>query len=420
MKAWRWAVIGVFAAVACSRGEVIPRETPPPPPRLEEQPTVRVGITLDTTSAMLSSMGDYEIRTQAGDVLVRSQPPENWTFTIEDGRLRAQSSAGRTLGPAAAPLLVTPGDGGLVVISGKNYRGTAFLRITDEGKLNAINVVDIEEYLKGVVPYEIGARPPELIEAVKAQAVAARTYAIGNLNRWGSRGFDFVATVQDQVYGGVEREDSISSRAVLETRGEIVSYEGRPIEAYYSSTCGGRTANAEDSWPWRPGKPYLRSISDSVPGTNRAYCDASNRFRWSAAWTQDSLRSILERSLATRLRRTMSIRRVESVELTGRSPSGRAQAVRLRVDGETHDVPADSIRWVLRPTPNGSLNSALILELKAHEENGVMSRLEVNGAGWGHGIGMCQFGALGRARAGHNYRDILTAYYSGTRVERLY
>ena len=90
------------------------------------------------------------------------------------------------------------------------------------------------------------------------------------------------------------------------------------------------------------------------------------------------------------------------------------------MDGETHDVPADSIRWVLRPTPNGSLNSALILELKAHEENGVMSRLEVNGAGWGHGIGMCQFGALGRARAGHSYRDILTAYYSGTRVDRLY
>ena len=417
MVARSWVVIGVLAAAACTRGEVIPTEVPP---RLDERPTVRVGITLDTTSALISSTATYEIRTQAGDVLVRSQPPESWTFTIEDARLRAQSSSGRTVGPAAAPLLVTPTTGGLVVISGKNYRGTAFLHITEEGKLTAINVVDIEEYLKGVVPYEIGARPPELIEAVKAQAVAARTYAIGNLNRWGARGFDFVATVQDQVYGGVTGEDSIASRAVLETRGEIVTYESRPIQAYYSSTCGGRTANAEDSWPWHPPQPYLKSVSDSIPGTNRAYCDASNRYRWSAAWTQDSLRSILTRSLTARLRRPMNIRRVESVELTGRSPSGRAQAVRLRVDGETHDVPADSIRWVLRPTPTGSLNSALILELKAHEENGELSRLEVNGAGWGHGIGMCQFGALGRARAGHSYRDILTAYYSGTRVDRLY
>src|SRR5688572_25344399 len=155
MTARVWMAIGVLAAAACTRGEVIPTEVPP---RLEEQPTVRVGITLDTTSALISSTAAYEIRTQAGDVLMRSQPPESWTFTIEDARLRARSSAGRTVGPAVAPLLVTPSNGGLVVISGKNYRGTAFLHITAEGKLTAINVVDIEEYLKGVVPYEIGAR----------------------------------------------------------------------------------------------------------------------------------------------------------------------------------------------------------------------------------------------------------------------
>ncbi len=416
MSARSLIFVTALLAAACTRGEVVPRDTPPRMP----QPMVRVGITLDTTSAAVSGTSDYEIRTQAGDVLTRSQAGETWTFTVEDNRLRARSSTGREVGPAAAPLLVTPAEAGIVTISGKNYRGTAFLRITDEGKLNAINVVDIEEYLKGVVPYEIGTRPPELIEAVKAQAVAARTYAIGNLNRWSTRGFDFVATVQDQVYGGVIGEDSVSSRAVAETRGEVVTYEGNPIQAYYSSTCGGRTANAEDSWPWRAGQPYLRSISDTIPGTDRAYCDASNRYRWSVAWTQDSLRSILERSMTTRLRRPVSIRRVESIELTGRSPSGRAQGVRLRFDGETHTVPADSIRWVVRPTPNGSLNSALILDLQTHQENGVMSRLEIHGAGWGHGIGMCQFGALGRARAGHSYRDILTAYYSGTRVERLY
>ena len=102
--------------------------------------------------------------------------------------------------------------------------------------------------------------------------------------------------------------------------------------------------------------------------------------------------------------------------------SGRAEAVNITADGVTHRIPADSIRWILRPRINTSLNSSLLFDLRAAatSEGGAVSRLDVQGGGWGHGVGMCQWGAIGRARAGQNYRDILHAYYTDIEINRLY
>ncbi len=418
MNRHRGAGLLLLLILGCARGEVMP--TVQPPTTRMPRPAVRIGIVVDTAETEVGSTRTFEIRTSNGDVLVRSEASERWVFRVEATQLRARSSAGREIGPAASPLRVTSGDSGEVIIAGKNYRGTTLLRVNEGGRLNAINVLDIEEYLRGVVPFEIGRLAPDLIEAVKAQAVAARTYAIGNMNRWDAQGFDFLATVQDQVYGGVSGEDSVTARAVRETEGTIVTYEGKPILAYYSSTCGGRTAELEDAWPWRTGQPYLKSVSDTIPGTQRAYCDTSNRYRWSVSWTRAALHSVLAQSLAARLRRPVSVDKIEDFELTSKNGSGRAEAMRLRVNGETQIIPGDSIRWVLRPDPTRGLNSTLLLEFAAHREQGEIVGLEVRGAGWGHGVGMCQVGAIGRARAGHNYRDILTAYYSGTRIQQVY
>jgi stage II sporulation protein D len=167
------------------------------------------------------------------------------------------------------------------MIGERPYRGTVLLQATANGRLTAVNLVDMEGYLLGVVPREIGRVDEDLLEAAKAQAIAARTYAIAHLGRREALGFDVYATVQDQVYGGVIDEHEPVSRAVRETRGEILVYDGRPIEAYYHSTCAGQTAAIEEVWNDSP-RPYLRSVVDVNPETGVAFDHFSNRFRMDA------------------------------------------------------------------------------------------------------------------------------------------
>jgi stage II sporulation protein D len=153
-----------------------------------------------------------------------------------------------------------------------------------------------------------------------------------------------------------------------------------------------------------------------------AYCKTSSRFRWNVSWRGDSLRAVLQQTLAQRLQKPeFKVNRVEDVRVTGNSKSGRAEAVAFTVDGATYRVPADSIRWVLKPTTGpAGLNSSLIFDLKATRTNGEVSRLDVRGGGWGHGIGMCQVGAINRAKAGQDYKQILSAYYTDANIEKLY
>lgn len=382
---------------------------------------VRVGIKIDTAEIVLSSPGSSVVQDRDGNVVARPRANEVWTFTASDSTINLQNAAGESASSSRGPLTLHVEDSAIVKIGDKPYRGDVVLRVAGPGRLSAINVVEMENYLLGVVPFEIGRLGATAIEAMKAQAVAARTYAIGNMNGRGSLGFDFYATVADQVYGGTSGEDSVVSRAVRETRGEIITHAGRPIMAYYSSTCGGHTADVNESWPWRPPQPYLKGRPDT-DDAGEAYCKTSSRFRWTNAWRGDSLRMVLQQTLSTRLRNpNFRITKVEDVRVTGHSNSGRAEAVSITADGVTYRIPADSIRWVLKPTPGAAgLNSSLIFDLKATQSNGEVSRLEVRGGGWGHGVGMCQVGAINRAKAGQNYRQILGAYYTDTKIDRLY
>jgi stage II sporulation protein D len=234
-------------------------------------------------------------------------------------------------------------------------------------------------------------------------------------------GFDVYATIADQVYGGISKEDPLASRAVRETAGEIVAYQGAPILAYYHSTCGGRTAAIEEVWEAAP-VPYLKSVSDEVPGAKgRYYCESSNRFRWDTSWSGAELRETLVRTLAARAggSEPPRIGRVSGIEVRGWTPSRRAKSLHISTDAGRYEVPGDSIRWILEVEPGRGLNSTLFV-LDAEAAGGVVTALRARGGGWGHGIGMCQVGALGRARAGQSYRQILAAYYQNTEIARVY
>lgn len=145
--------------------------------------------------------------------------------------------------------------------NGKEYRGRIEVFVNSGGSLTVVNVVPMEQYLLGVVPKELSL--PQ-IEAQKAQAIAARTYAVANTNGFVSQGFDMYPTVRSQVYGGVSAESRMGSQAVRETRGLIATYKGKPITAYYTSTCGGRTEDSENIFDHA--EPYLRGVNCSLEG----------------------------------------------------------------------------------------------------------------------------------------------------------
>jgi stage II sporulation protein D len=397
------------------------RPTPPAGALPTAEPVVSVGITIDSAAAVVGATTAFEIRSTGGDVVARGSAGEAWTFTADaQGRISGRGPGGVTQ-PRTGSLRVIPAQTGGLTIGNRQYRGEALIMARDGGQVTVVNVVDLEAYLLGVVPREIGRLPAAQIEAMKAQAVAARTYAIGNMGIRQSRGFDFYATVMDQVYGGVQDEDSIVNRAVRETRGEILTYHGLPILAYYSSTCGGATAAIEDSWPWRAPLPYLRGVSDRIPGTDQYWCGTSSRFTWTTRWTREQLLAVLGETLRAHTGgRVTGVRRVDEVRLVDRNASDRA-TVRLVADGVPYTLRADSLRWVLRPQPGPAiLNSSRLSAVEARMENGAVGELEIHGGGWGHAIGMCQVGAINRSRAGQSHGQILRAYYTGAELQRLY
>jgi stage II sporulation protein D len=175
------------------------------------------------------------------------------TLRLVDASYESRSTAG-------ARLAVIPDAGARVRVEGKPYRGVIEIRVSPSGMVRAIDWVGLEPYLLGVVPSELGPEVWPRLEALKAQAVAARTYAWRNRGQFEEEGFDLCATPRCQVYGGAAAEHPLSDRAVAETRGEILTWNGKPINALYTATCGGHTEDAAEVFP-EEAAPYLVGVA---------------------------------------------------------------------------------------------------------------------------------------------------------------
>ena len=173
--------------------------------------------------------------------------------------IRLVDAAWDTQATTATRLLALPAPGGWLQLEGKPYRGALEFRVDASGRIRAIDWVELESYLRGVVPAEMGPEVWPQLEALKAQAVAARTYALANALQFDEDGYDICATPRCQAYGGVSAEHPLSDRAVAETRGEIASWQGRPIDALYTATCGGHTEDAKEIFP-EQAAPYLVGV----------------------------------------------------------------------------------------------------------------------------------------------------------------
>jgi stage II sporulation protein D len=306
--------------------------------------------------------------------------------------------------------------------NGKTWRGQLKIFLSPRGTLTLVARVPLETYLLGVVPLEIGGLTPQIMEAGRAQAIAARSYTLYYMGRRGSEGFDLYGTVEDQVYGPIESERDQTADCVRSTRGEVALSAGLPIRANYSSTCGGISAEVAEAWP-HPPERYLRSGLDRA-SSGPDFCRESPHYRWTEEWTVEEFLGNVERyasSFGVAVPAGWPGQLLD-VRVESRSRSGRVKV--LRVEGSAGDViiPNHVLRQVLRRPGNRAsiLRSNLFKVAPRRDPNGRVLGVVVSGGGNGHGVGLCQSGALGMARAGHRAEQIMTHYYSGAEVKKLY
>lgn len=360
--------------------------------------TQRVEV-LSPTGSIEAPPGLYRVRADGARVLV----------VTPDGRaLRAERSI-RLRGRAEAPWMV----------GGDRFTGALVARRNDDGTVTLVNDLPIETYLRGVVPWEIGRPDDDALAAVEAQAIAARTYTYARLGRWDDLGFDVYADVRDQVYRGLSGTAEICDRAIRSTHHLVAARDGELIRAYYSSTGGGHTSTLIDVWS-REGAPYLVGRRDA-DAKGRSWCADSPHFRWTEVWSARELGDVVRANLPAELGRSMQAEDVgvlRDVEVVARDASGRVQRLAFVTDVDRFEVWGDRIRWVMRPVESrfSILRSTMFTLEKKRAADGALIGVVARGGGFGHGVGLCQTGALARARAGQSARDILRAYYRGVSV----
>jgi stage II sporulation protein D len=370
-----------------------------------------------TPSATIGGGHNLVVSDPGGAILAAVPQGEQWRVVPSGGGIGLQPP-GR-MGPAPADMIVVlatdPAE--QVRVNGRTYRGAVEI-VRDTAGLTVVNRVLLEAYLLGVVSAEMGRRSESEFEALKAQAVVSRTYALRNLRRRAALGFDLHAGVADQVYSGSASETPEGLQAVGSTRGLVLTHGGAPIDAFYYSTCGGQTADGTEAFR-AASRPYLRSFPD-VDANGEAYCRISPRYRWREEWTGGALRTTLRRTLPATARVTAAMAdEVRDVYVAQRTASGRVGRLGITLRADHVMVDGPQVRQVLRPATGDLLRSAAFT-LTSTRAGQAISRLVAEGSGAGHGVGLCQWGAVGRARVGQDYRSILGAYYPGATLQRLY
>jgi stage II sporulation protein D len=407
----------VTLLASCTTGSVPARRPADLPSPASRDLEIRIGLVVGAYSADLSGSGPLIVNEPDGSRIAATAAGETWQVKAAPTGLSLAGPSGWRSGPLDAITVVAIDPRAPVRVNGKRYRGQIEV-LRDRTGLTVVNRLGMELYLLGVVSAEMGRRSPAEHAALRAQAVVSRTYALRNQGRWRSQGFDLYATVSDQAYGGADAETPEGRAAVSETWGRVLTYNDAPIEAFFFSTCGGRTADGFEVFRGAS-RPYLRSLSD-VAGNGVAYCRISPRYRWREEWTGQSLRASLQRHLPQLAAGSEGTIRIGDIRVTQRSASGRVDQLAIRAGGSEVRVDGHTnIRQALR-TPARDLLRSTAFSLVTTRAGENVTSLVAEGMGAGHGVGLCQWGAVGRARAGQRYEQILAAYYPGTRLERRY
>ena len=441
----------VFFLVAFFNSHVASSGTPP---------LIRVGISLTANHLVLSlENGDFITDQGSGD----TKTFMSGTYRLENSSsgIRISDTAENSYGVFSGPLQLESERGTFKIGNsryGSTYSGSLEIFPRGNSGLTAVNIVDMESYLRGVVPREIIASWGNYdgMEAIKAQAVAARTFALNHLIQGNHKNdpYDLCDTQHCQVYGGKDCETANTNRAVAETHGQILTWNGKPIEAFFHSNNGGYTECSANVW--MTALPYLSSQPDP-------FDDPENRNLQnhpSAIWEKDipirTLNNLLAGGSAStvvdevKIASVFSSERVNELRISGGGHTAsflkeRARTVLgLRSQLYTVSEQPQSRVWIASVNKDGREIKESYAELEgkwianSHGINRMLTgkHFSVMGAGggdtvpylayifkgrgWGHGIGMSQYGAYNRSRAGQSYSEILSFYYPGAELVNKY
>ncbi len=318
-------------------------------------------------------------------------------------RASARASGGLDLGAEPARpirILLTSGHTGDApsagpsgfAYAGKSYRGTARVVDLGAGRSGIVAVMDVEEYLYGVLPIEASSGWPSA--ALEAQAIVARTYALGRRSL--SRPYDVLASDSDQQYGGVERETPMTNAAVEATRGMTVAYGGGAASVFYMACCGGHTADAAELWGRAP-LAYLRGVPDP-------HCVPAPDYRWKRSVPMDRVLAAFHAPNSV----------PDHFELDAPDSSGRPRTVAAVSGSGRLTLAASDFRRLV----GADVIRSTLLRTIAIDSSQAPPLVVIEGSGRGHGVGMCQWGARFMAGDGFGADRIIAFYFPGTTIAR--
>lgn len=399
----------------------------------EYKEEVSVGIKYGANagnSVTVSSSGGLNVYDAVyGTVLYTAQPSED--VFIEMGQT-GFASWNKFDASRYTKLSVQTAAGGTIVCDGVEYRGYIFLEKRANGELLVINYVGIDEYVSSVLGKEMSYNWPK--EALKAQAVCARNFVLTRGNAHKEYGFDVCTTTHCQVYGGVKSEHENTRQAVLETKGVVARYNGEIVGLFFFATSGGQTEDVENVWGSKYG--YLRSVPDTYENPAKA-----SRYTWKVELTRSQIEEKLKNS-GVNIGGLTKIT-IDSVSATGRvtqmtfhGTDGTYTAKRekcrtiLGLYSQKFSVTADGEAIIMTTSgpatyslyAQGASGVSSVSGYAALSGNGTISNISINssasdnyiidGGGYGHGVGMSQWGARGMAENGFTYEQILHHYFT--------
>ncbi len=362
----------------------------PLPKDLKDLTRIRILVQSNKPEVKVSASAAFEVFDDQGRSVTRGAKLEGATVKPTGQGIQWWSR----IVPTRFLLVKSIGNGIRVGASGV-YRDEILIYRNSKGSLDVINRLSLDDYLKGVIPFE--GNPAWTLESLKAQAVVSRTFALTKMIARRSEEYDVSSGFMSQVYAGKQIENVKTSEAVDATRGEVLLYKGKIFPAFFHSTCGGATTAADLVWRVKP-HPALGGVSCQ-------FCQRSPHYKWETAVTPAEIKEKLAKQ-------GMPVQEVLGIRTDKIDRTGRAHKFVIQSTWAEKVVDADGFRVWVDPM---RLKSNLITKIRMNDAGAFVFK----GKGWGHGVGMCQYGMKYLGEIGYGYREILTYYYPGAQIAKL-